>query len=416
MTPKTTTRARTVRLAAALAVTTLGLSACQIPTLQTMTLPGGNATGGDVIRITVVFDDVLDLVPQSSVQINNVAVGDVESVSLDGFKARVVLRVKDTVDLPENAVARLQTTSLLGEKYVALSAPLQNPSAAKLSDGDVIANGDSSRDAEIEEVLSALSLLLNGGGVEQLQSINTELSTVLQGREADVKSLLTQLNVFVGGLDAQKSEIVRALDGLDKLSRTLAAQRTTIATALDDIAPGLKVITSQEEALKSMLTALSDLGAVGVKVINDTQDDTVANLALLRPILQNLVGSGVQLPKSLELLTTYPFPKTALVGPRGTLGSGAIRGDFAGLYATLDANLQQLLGVLESGGPQGGPGSGGPPTVPAVPGLPALPLPGVPTLPALPVPVPLPTAGLPLPGGSSGTGTPLGDLLTGGLR
>ena len=179
-----------------------GPPACQIPSLQDVTLPGGNATGGDVFRVSVVFDDVLDLVPQAAVQVDNVAVGDVESVELDrptGSRPRCVLRLRDSVDLPENTVARLQTTSLLGEKYVALSRAGRRGPAGSARRRRRHPNGDSSRDVEMEEVLSALSLLLNGGGVEQLQTINTELTATLQGREADVKSLLTQLNVFLSG-------------------------------------------------------------------------------------------------------------------------------------------------------------------------------------------------------------------------
>ena len=65
------------------------------------------------------------------------------------------------------------------------------------------------RNTEVEEVLSALSLLLNGGGVAQLKVIETELSHALGGNETQIRDLIVQLNTFVGGLDKQKSEIVR---------------------------------------------------------------------------------------------------------------------------------------------------------------------------------------------------------------
>ena len=81
-------------------------------------------------------------------------------------------------------------------------------------------------------MLSALSLLLNGGSIEQLQVINTELVNVLEGRETDVKDFLQQLNIFVGGLDDQKDQIIRALDSLDRLTARLVNERQVIATAL----------------------------------------------------------------------------------------------------------------------------------------------------------------------------------------
>ena len=46
---------------------------------------------------------------------------------------------------------------------------------------------------EVEEVLGALSLLLNGGGVGQLQTITRELNKTLHGREGDARSVLHQI-------------------------------------------------------------------------------------------------------------------------------------------------------------------------------------------------------------------------------
>ena len=86
-------------------------------------LPGGVAGHGDIYRVTVQFADVLDLVPQSAVKVGDVSVGSVEKVTLDGWTARVTVRLLDSVRLPDNATAELKQTSLLGEKYVSLAAP-----------------------------------------------------------------------------------------------------------------------------------------------------------------------------------------------------------------------------------------------------------------------------------------------------
>ena len=43
---------------------------------------------------------------------------------------------------------------------------------------------------EVEQVLGALSLLLNGGGLQQIRVITTELNNALHGHEAEVRDLL----------------------------------------------------------------------------------------------------------------------------------------------------------------------------------------------------------------------------------
>ncbi|MER5375961.1 MCE family protein, partial [Streptomyces sp. NPDC002553] len=352
----------------------LMLSGCQINGWYDVPLPGGAATDGDAYRVTVEFRDVLDLVPQSAVKVDGVTVGAVEKVELDGWHARVRLRIADSVKLPGNAVAELRQTSMLGEKYVALVAPLDTAPVGRLGDGDRIPLARSGRNPEIEEVLSALSALLNGGGVAQLKTITVELNKALAGRENRVKGLLKELNTFLGGLNGQRKEIVRALQGIDRLAKRLNKEKKTIAVAVDTLPPALKVLADQQRDLTKMLTALSDLGKTGTKVVNASHDDTVANLKALRPILEQLNKAGTDLPNSLELLTTYPFPRNAV---------DAVKGDYVNLAVTADLDLSSIYGNLADE-PDGDGDSPKTPGLPDTPDLPDLPqVPGVPT-PALP--------------------------------
>ncbi|MFF3314757.1 MCE family protein [Streptomyces sp. NPDC003035] len=370
---------------------------CEFNGLYDVPLPGGAAADGDSYRVTVEFRDVLDLVPQSTVKVNNVTVGAVEKIELVGWHARVRLRVADSVTLPGNAIAELRQTSMLGEKYVSLSAPAAEKPVGRLADGARIPLSRSGRNPEIEEVLSALSALLNGGGVAQLKTITTELNKALDGREDRVKSLLGELNTFIGGLDAQKKEIVRALEGIDKLSATLAKEKKTIGQALTTVPPALTVLADQRTKLTAMLTSLSQLGTVGTKVINASRADVIANLRALQPILRQVNKAGADLPNALELLTTYPFPRNVV---------DAIKGDYVNLKVTADLDLRGIYGNLaDEPAKPGTPGQQpGKPTTPGLPGLPTPTLPGVPapTLPEAPLPSAPPTPGAPAaPGGDA---------------
>ncbi|MEU6369887.1 MCE family protein [Streptomyces sp. NPDC046931] len=372
--------ARKGRVAAWTAAGSLLLCACDVNGWYDVQLPGGAAADGHAYHVTVEFRDVLDLVPQSAVKVDNVTVGAVEKVELDGWHARARLRVADSVKLPANAVAGLRQTSILGEKYVALSAPAGTPSVGRLRDGALIPLSRSGRNPEIEEVLSALSALLNGGGVAQLKTITVELNKALEGRETRVASLLKQLDTFLGGLDRQRDEIVRALKGIDRLAKRLGAEKTTIAEAVDSIPPALKVLADQRRDLTKMLTALSDLGTAGTEVVNASRDDTVADLTQLRPILEQLDKAGDDLPDSLELLTTYPFPRNV---------ADAVKGDYVNLKITADLDLAGIYGNLTDKPGKGGGGSGKRPVpTPPLPAVPKVPLPtappGTPDLPKVP--------------------------------
>ena len=408
MTP--TTLRRATRATAVLGVAAVVLTGCKFEGAASFPLPGGEGTGSDAYAVVVEFPDVLDLVRQSSVKVDDVSVGSVSDITLDGYTAKVTVKVRPDVKLPANARASLRQTSLLGEKFVSLDRPTGEPSIGTLKDGDVIPLARTARSTEIEEVLGALSLVLNGGSLEQLQTINRELVAALQGREGKIKDVLTQLDTFVGGLDEQKAQIVRALDGLDRLTTRLAAQRQTLAVALRDIPKGSAVLDQQRAQLVQVLTSLNRLGTVATRVISATQQNTVADLRALQPILGNLAKAGKDLPQALELLTTYPFPKTIDTG---------IRGDYANLFITADVDLRTLGPQTGAPIPPIGAAPTAPGTAPVVPGAPAVP--GVPGLPGsgtrgTPAPGQAPLLDLPGVGDllSSGRSTDLLSLLLGG--
>ena len=127
----------------------LALSSCDA-SVYSLPLPGGPDVGENPMTIKVEFADVLDLVPQSTVKVNDVSVGKVTAIDLEGYQALVTLEVRNDVELPGNAVAELRQTSLLGEKFVELSAPDEGAIATKMKDGAVIPIERAGRNPEVE--------------------------------------------------------------------------------------------------------------------------------------------------------------------------------------------------------------------------------------------------------------------------
>lgn len=320
-------RATVVKLVAVAAVT--ALAGC-----ASAPLPGGQ--GGDGYRVAVEFADVTDLVPYSTVKVDDVTVGQVEKITVSkDWTAKVDIRVRSDVRLPGNATAALRQTSLLGEKFVELAPPTKGKPAGRLADGDAIPLSRTDRGAEVEEVLGAVALVLQGGGLDQLRTINTELSDLMSGREDEIKDSLGELDTFVTNLDEQREDIVTALEALEKLSGDLAEQKETIGEALDAIAPGVTTLAEQEERITEAITALGELGEVGTNVIQQSGDETVAILRDLQPVLEKLVEAGDHFPQGLELGGSYPFPHNV---------TDTIEDDFVNLHITLDGSLTNILG------------------------------------------------------------------------
>jgi phospholipid/cholesterol/gamma-HCH transport system substrate-binding protein len=328
---------------ALIAAAVAGLTAvtgCSFRGAESLPLPGGPDLGGHPYEVSIDFANVLDLVPHSVVKVNDVSVGEVTNIRLDGWHARVTCEVRGDVALPDNAIAIVSQTSLLGEKYVALSRPAQEPPTGRLAQGDLIPLSRTSRSTEVEEVLSALSALLNGGGIEQISTITHELNAALDGRTDTIRDVLHRVNTFVGTLDRHKDSINQAIVSLDRLTAKLADEKQTIAKTLDGAGPAIKILNQNRADLTKMLVSLSKFGDTATRVINASRDDLLANLRALQPILANLNKAGDDLPNSLENLITFPFPSTA---------NNPLRGDFANLHISLDLDLGDLAHNLLGG-------------------------------------------------------------------
>jgi virulence factor Mce-like protein len=330
---------RRLAAVAAAVVAAIGLSSCSI---YDVPLPGGPSVGSNPMTVHIMFRDVLDLVPQSTVKVDDVTVGKVSKISLKGYTADVTIKLPRSVDLPDNALAEIRQTSLLGEKFVSLSKPTDP--TGKLGDGDVIGLENSGRNPEIEEVFQALALLLNGGGVGQLKTIASELNTAFGGREASVRSIIDQLGAFMGQLDANKESIVTALENVNRLALELRRQDGTIKSALDDLPAAVKSVNGQRQDLVRMLQALSNLSSVGVRVIQASKESTIDSLRNLAPVLNAFAKSGQDMPKALQVFLTYPFIDEA-VGRDPQVARNLHMGDFTNLSVNLSLDLVNLPSI-----------------------------------------------------------------------
>jgi phospholipid/cholesterol/gamma-HCH transport system substrate-binding protein len=330
------TRTRRLWLGGFVAVAALVIGGCGLVDrgIYDTPLPGGADLGSDPVTLTAEFDDVLDLVPQSSVRADNVPVGRVASIELapDGRSAVVELLVNGDTDLPVGTTARVEQTSLLGEKYVALVRPEgTSGSTRQLASGARLDLDATDRAAQVEQVLGALSLVLNGGDVQEVQTISRELQDISGGDPEKIRTFLTQLEGFVTTVDARSADIATTLDSLAALSATLDGDRAKIVSALDGLAPGLEVLEEQRPQFVAMLEALDSLSSVAVETLDAAQADIIADLQLLQPILTQLAASGQDLPNALEILLTYPFPDSVL---------GAIEGDYLNVF--VETNFRTL--------------------------------------------------------------------------
>jgi len=317
-----------------LAVTAIGLSGCGWRGLNSLPLPGTEGGGPGSYLIQAQVPDVNNIEPNSRVRVGDVNIGNVTKIDRQGWHALVTMRINGGVELPANATAKMGQTSLLGSQHIELAPPTQEAPQGRLHDGSLIPMQSGGAYPTTEQALAAISLLLNGGGVGQLQDIVKTFSTALRGREQDLRSLIEQLDLYVRYVNDQTGDIIDATDSLNRVVGTFADQKPVVDRALKTIPDALAVLRDERENLAETLDQLGKFSAITADSVNQTKESLVTELKDLAPVLRSLANAGPALTRSLSILATYPFPNETL--------ENWVRGDYGNLTAIIDLTLSRL--------------------------------------------------------------------------
>ncbi|WP_040700383.1 MCE family protein [Nocardia vinacea] len=306
---------------------------CRFDGANSIPLPG-NAIHHGAYTVRVQLRDTQNLIANSLVKADNVTVGTITAITVRDYVADITLEIDKSVQLPANTTARLAQTSVLGAQYLELITPKDGKTDRPLRDGDVIPLSATAEYPATEDVLAALSLVLNGSGLEQIRTIMTELNGAFGGREDAINRSFARLVTFVDGLDTQRDNIVRAIDSLDEFSKELAAQKDTLGGGIEQIQPALAVLDEQRTQLTTMLDRVGAFGAQAAQVLASSRDDLTADLHNLQPTLSQLATAGSDLAGALLVALSFPFPVT--------VADRAVRGDYVNLFLTLDLTVEGI--------------------------------------------------------------------------
>lgn len=319
----------------------LTVPGCAWRGLNSLSLPGTEGGGADSYTVRAQLPDVVTVQQNSRVRVGDVNVGNVTAIEVEGWHALVTMRINGDVRLPANTTARVGQTSLLGSLHIELEAPIDEVPRGELTDGSLIPLSAARTYPTTEQTLASVSVLLNGGGLAQLQEINQTFARALAGREDQMRSLLGQLDIFITELNAQTDDIITATENLNALVGQVAEKNSAVDTALTTIPQALAVLSDSRTKLADAITALGQFSAVAASTVNQSRDALVANLRNLAPPLRALADAGPALTKGLDFLSTYPWVKSTI--------PNWFRGDFANITLVIDLTLSRIDSGLFTG-------------------------------------------------------------------
>jgi len=320
---------RAARRALVSAVTAVMLTSCTWRGIANVPLPIGRGTGPDHLTIYVQMPDTLALNTNSRVRVADVWVGMVRDIRLKNWVATLTLDVDPAVRLPANATAKIGQTSLLGTQHVELAAP-KDASPQPLKSGDTIPLQHSSAYPTVERTLASVAVILNGGGIPNLDAIQTE-----------VREFLTRLDTFVAELNRQRGDLTRAIDSTNQLLAIIANRKDTLQRVLTEMPPLIQHFADTRTLFADATESLGRFSDVANRALLDTRGNLHQSLQSLQRPLKQLGRAGPYVVGGLKLGLTAPFNIDDV--------TQVIRGDYVNVSAGIDLTLSTLDNAMLSG-------------------------------------------------------------------
>ena len=341
--------------AGALGLVLVTLSGCST-TMRDLPVPG-TGVSGDTIEVKAEFTEALNLAQGAPVKVNGVDMGKVKEITVDDFTAEATLTLKADAGLRDGAQARLRYTTPLGELFVDVT----NPATGEvLGDGARLELEDTETAPTVEDALAQASLLINGGGLAQLQTVTEELNTALNGNEGDYRALLDRATVFLTEANATTRSIDGVLTSLSSLSKTLSSREDTINRAVKEIRPAAKVLRERTPQLTELLAEVERFSGAANRTVNATRDQLLTLLKEIEPVLAEFAKNRGTFDESLraviraasaadEVVATDYLNISLELHLDGLDAGGLVQGTLGGILKLLglDPNAPGLGGVLD---------------------------------------------------------------------
>ncbi len=325
-----------------LLVAALVLSSCGWRGIAAVPIPGGPGSGSGSYTIKVQFPDTLAINGNSPVQVANVFVGSIKKIELKNWVATMTLGLQKAVKLPKNATAKIGQTSLLGSQHVELNYP-PNPSKDFLKDGDTIPLKNSSAFPTTEQTLASLALILRGGGIPNLETLQNEVNNVFAGRADQIHAFLGKLDYFVQQVNQQREDITHAINSTNNLLSYVGRRADVLDRVLTDFPPLIKYLSESryQQDLINATDALGRISQVTAQYLNAARGDLHTDLQALQCPLRELGRAGPDLLGALKLILTQPFDIDTV--PK------VFRGDYFNLSTTIDTTYSAVDNAFLTG-------------------------------------------------------------------
>ncbi|OJZ76357.1 mammalian cell entry protein [Mycobacterium paraffinicum] len=180
--------------------------------------PGKSYRGG--YEITLQFENVLNLPDRAKVVMGGTEVGTVTGVKVTSRQVDVTAKIDPSVSIPSNIHAALEQATVLGDIYLSLSPPDDQPPAPRLTPGSTIMLGQTTSPPQLEDTLAHLADFVSSGSIQRLQNTIIGVNRITPPEPA-LRNLASRVSADLGDLSDNIDVVDRLLNSVSETGTIL---------------------------------------------------------------------------------------------------------------------------------------------------------------------------------------------------
>jgi phospholipid/cholesterol/gamma-HCH transport system substrate-binding protein len=252
-------------------------------------------------QFSAMISDASELVPDNSVRINDVPVGQVTKVVLDGLHAKVSFNLDRDVHLPEGTRVELRQTSLLGEEYLALVPE----GHGRLREGATIPIERTRRVPQLEQIVG-----LGGELVNQVtaDSLNRVINAFDEAAGGDPQRVARFLDAMAGATDAfaaHREDLGTTIDRVHQMAAALAPHTETLARSVDQFAAGLQALDRNKGQLAAFVESVDKLSTSAAELVTTHEAKLSTAGAKAKDLLTQIDQNLPDFEKAVQALPDF---------------------------------------------------------------------------------------------------------------
>ncbi|MFE3099408.1 MCE family protein [Nocardia tengchongensis] len=254
---------------------------------------------GDKVTYDAVFTDVSGLFAGDSVRMSGVAVGKVETVSLDGTRARVHFTVDRSRPVYDDTKAAVRYQNLIGQRYVELLT--DEPGKTKLAAGQTIPVERTIPSFDVSKLFNGFKPMFDTLDPAQLNQLGTNLLRVIQGDGSGIGPVLADVDTLTKHARNSEAVIVLLIRNLGVVADAIGGKSKAVGDLVQQLSGILHQFTAKTQAMLSAVDTAKAVLAPMVPLLEQGREAYDTAYGPVDGLLRRLVPQTEQLTQILAL-------------------------------------------------------------------------------------------------------------------